>query len=418
MSTWAFRFLLWFICVLYTQPQNRFAFMAPFHLADLTVAGAVVFHFLSAGQGGGLLKMGASSILTLCLLVFALLAQYAGALVVDTSWNGYIDIVIKSSVVALLVEATCTSVKRVWIVQVTLLLATLWWVKAGIRLSGAGATYQGDRIMGPAVSMVENPNGFAYMMCAILPTYLYFFQQFKTPWMRWGCLGLGVIAVYIILQTGSRTGMLCLLTVGIFLLPKYGSQHKTALVLVAIAIFVLSSSVGALNIERFKSIPRSMMNFLSGVTDKAEHMMDMDEQSAHERKMKNAHTWALIKEYPLFGVGMAPDESKFADTYPFATGQVHCEILMAGRQMGIIGMGLHLGFLGTLFFLGVRCQQYFKGWWPAASDLGWTFKMQALVFAVGGSFSPLPWSAPFMILVASCSALWGLRLQHPRPVQP
>lgn len=416
MSTWAFRFLLWYVCILYTAPQNRFQFLIPFHIADIAVGGAVALHFMSAGQGGGqLLRLGPASKLSLLLIILGLLSQYAGPLVTDTSWNGFIDILIKSSIVALLIEGTCVTVKRVWIVQATLLLATLWWVKGGIRLSGAGATFSGDRLMGPAVGMVENPNGFAYMMSLILPTYLYFFQQAAKAWLRYASLVLSVIAVYIILQTGSRTGMLCLITVGVFLLPKYGARHKKVLVVVGAAIFVLSSSIGALNVERFKSIPRSITRFLTSVEDTHVELLDVDAQSANERKMKNRDTWALIKAYPLFGVGMHPDESKFADTFPYATGQVHCEILAAGREMGFIGMGLHLAFLGTLFLLGLRSQHYFKGWWPAASDLGWTFKMQALVMLVGGSFAPIPWNPPMMILCASCSALWGLRSDHPRP---
>lgn len=418
MQVWGLRCLLWFICVLFTAPQNRFPFLAPFHIADLCVAGAVIFHVLGCGQGGGsLLRLGPATQMTLALVFFGLVSQYAGEYMTDTSWNGFIDILIKSSIVALLVEANCTSVRRVWIIQLTLLLATLWWVKGGLRLSMSGATYGGDRIMGPTVGMVENPNGFAYMMCLIIPTQLFFFQQFTQKYMKWVSLALGLSSVYIVLETGSRTGMLCLIMVGVFLLPKYGARHKVALVISGVVIFIFSSSVGALNIQRFKSIPDAIVNFLSGVEneEKSVEEMDQDEQSAHERKMKNKHSWGLIKEHLLFGVGMAPDESKFGDRWPMATGQVHCEILMAGKQMGLIGMGLHVGLLGTLFILGWRTQRYFKGWWPAASDLGWTFKLQAGVLMLGGSFSPLPWHAPMMILCASCSALWSLRHLHPRP---
>ena len=417
MSVWSFRFLLWFICVMFTAPQNRFPFLSPLHIADLSVMGAVGMHLLSAGQRGGILKMGPASVLTILLMLFGLLSQYTGALQTDTRWNGYIDILMKSSTVALLVEATCTSVKRVWLVQLTLLLATLWWIKGGLRLSSAGATCQGDRLMGPAVGLVENPNGFAYMMCVILPTYLYFFIHFRTVWMRWCALGLAIADIFITLRTGSRTGMLCLIAIGAFLLPRYGAQRKLALTTVAVAIVLLSSSIGALNIERFKSIPQSLLHFFGAGEEKDVHALNMDEQSAYERRMKNHDTWRLIKEYPLFGIGMNPDQSLYAEEFPFATGQVHNELLMAGREMGIIGMTLHLSLLATLFALGVLCQRHFAGWWPAAADLGWTFKVQAVAFAVGGFFSPLPWSAPFMILVASCSALWGLRYENPRPAR-
>jgi hypothetical protein len=33
MSLWAFRFLLWYLCILLVQPQNRFTFLWPFRMA-------------------------------------------------------------------------------------------------------------------------------------------------------------------------------------------------------------------------------------------------------------------------------------------------------------------------------------------------------------------------------------------------
>ena len=81
---------------------------------------------------------------------------------------------------------------------------------------------------------------------------------------------------------------------------------------------------------------------------------------------------------------------------------------MAGRQMGFVGMGLYVALLSILFFFGWRIQIVTAEWWPSISDLAWTFKMQALVFMVGGAFSPLPWNAPELILVGSVSSLWGI----------
>ena len=36
--------------------------------------------------------------------------------------------------------------------------------------------------------------------------------------------------------------------------------------------------------------------------------------------------------------------------FPYAIGQVHNEILYAGKQMGMIGMGLYLGFGGAVTY--------------------------------------------------------------------
>ena len=122
--------------------------------------------------------------------------------------------------------------------------------------------------------------------------------------------------------------------------------------------------------------------------------------------MKNRHTWALIKEYPLFGVGIQADDRLVEQKYHFATGQVHNEILYAGKQMGIIGMMLYLSLVSTLFLSGRYAQKEMNRIWPAASDLGWTMKMQSIVLITGGFFAPIAWNAITMILVGSASALY------------
>lgn len=397
-----------YLGVLLVQPQNRFYFLYPLHIADLCIGGAVVLHFVSASQEGRkFLRFGPATITALLLMFFSLVSLHTGTLQTDSSWNSDIDIIWKNSLVLILVEAMAFNVRRVWAVQATLLLCTLWWIKGGLRLAAAGATFSGDRIMGPAVSLIENPNGFAYMMAVMIPLYLYFYQKADAWYVRWGCLGLALAAVYIILQTGSRTGFLALCAVAVFLLPKYGSQHKMAIAIGTVAIVIFSSSIGALNVERFKTIPKSIASFLAEPASEEEYQtMNQDEQSAWERKMKNRDTVRLIMDNFLFGVGVKPDNDLVWEKYGFAGGQVHNEILYAGRQMGIIGMALYVSFLSTMFRNGLRVQRHCRTTWPALSDLGWTLKMQCVVFIVGGFFSPIPWNPVMMVLVGSASALW------------
>ena len=73
--------------------------------------------------------------------------------------------------------------------------------------------------------------------------------------------------------------------------------------------------------------------------------------------------------------------------------------------MGAIGIILYLSLMYHVYQGGRRSQKAAKGWWPAAEDLGWTFKMQALVFATGGFFSPVPWNPLYLVLAGSASAL-------------
>jgi hypothetical protein len=409
MERWAFRFLLFYILILMTQPQNRFLFLHPLKIADISFILAAGLHALSAQSGRvPLIRFGPATVTAILLMIFAFISLYTGALQTSSAWNANIDIIVKNSLVLILVEAMACNVRRVWAVQATLFFAVLWWIKGGLRLAAAGAMYSGDRIMGPAVSLIENPNGFAYLLTMMIPTYLYFFQQSTNKYIKWACLAASLSAVYIVLQTGSRTGLVALLAVGIFLLPKYGAKHKTTLALSAVVIFFIAGMIGEMNIARFKTIPEQIKQFLADdYEEKPISQMTMDEQSAWERKMKNKHTWALIQEYIVFGVGINPDDTLIAEKYEYATGQVHNEILYAGRQMGLIGMGLYLSFLSTIFYCGYRSEKTLKGVWPAAADMGWTLRMQGVVILTGGFFSPIPWNPLSLILIGSASALWA-----------
>ena len=405
MSLWSFRFILWYICILMVQPQNRFTFLWPLRIANLSFIIGVCLHGLACMERRApLIRLGPGTILALALLFFATLSQHFGLYQNSPAWNPWLDIIVKNSLLLIMVEAMAISVERVWAVQMTALIASLWWVKSGLRLSQTGATYAGDRMMGAAVSLIENPNSFAYMMCIFLPLYLYAFQQATKRWIKLFFLACAMSAIWIIFETGSRTGLVTLMVMGVFLLPHYGRNHFKGLIAIVVAILFLFPLTGEKNKQRFRTIPQSIASFLGGGEEETPRAMNQDEQSANERKMKNRHTWALIKENLIFGVGVNSDSSKYAARFPMAAGQVHCEILATGKQMGLVGMGLYVGFIGVIFFSGSWVRRNAKHW-PAVRDLGWTLQMQAVAIAVGGSFSPLPWHPPMMMLAGSASAL-------------
>ena len=408
MNLWAFRFILWYICILLVQPQNRFPFLWPLRIANLSFLIATGLHVIGCLESRRpLLRMGPGTVLAFALLFFATLSQQFGAYQISSAWNPWVDIIVKNSLLLLMVEAMATSVERVWAVQMTTLFCTLWWVKGGLRLSALGATYSGDRLMGPGVSLIENPNGFAYMMCVVLPLYLYAYQQAPKKWQKWFFLACALAAVYIVLQTGSRTGLVTLIAMGVILLPYYGRKHFRALAVIVAGLVLIFPMTGERNVERFRTIPKSMAAFLSGEEIDENEPMTQDEQSAEDRRQKNIQSWKMIQENLVFGLGLNPDVSSYVDRFPHAPGQVHCEILMAGRQMGLIGMSIYAGFIGIIFFGGGWCRRQARHW-PAVRDLGWTFQVQAVAFAVGGFFSPGVWNPIMLVLAGSVSALVSL----------
>lgn len=409
LSLAAFRMLLVYIVVMFVQPQNRFTFLWPLHIADLSFMGAVGLHIMACVQDRRpIMRFGPATIVSVLLLMFAMLSQYIGEYQISSDWNPYIDIIVKNAVLCILLEAMMTSIQRVMATQLVVLVSTLWWIKAGVRLASAGATYSGDRLMGAAVGMIENPNSFAYFLCVFLPVYLWMSRHCRRRWERWAFLAGALADMYIVFKTGSRTGLLTLCVLALFLLPHYGRHKLKNLALFVLAVAVLLPMSGERNIQRFKTIPQSVKGFLGlGQAEEREGPMTQDEQSADERSEKNKHTWGLIKEHLLFGVGVNPDESRFG-RWSMARGQVHCEILMVGKQMGLIGMSLYVACWGILLVGGGIVRARARDKWPALADLGWTFQLQGVCLIVGGSFCPSMWNPPMLILAASVSSLLAL----------
>lgn len=408
MSLWAFRCMLWYICIMFVQPQNRFAFLWPLRIANVAFILTVALHIFSClEKNQPFIRLRPATILALLLIFFAFVSQHFGLYQVSSAWNSYLDIIVKNALLVILLEPMLTSIERVWAVQMTMLFSTLWWIKGGVRLAQAGATYAGDRLMGAAVSMIENPNGFAYMLCVFLPFYLYAYQQATKTWIRYSFLAVVIAALYIIFETGSRTGIVVLVAIGIFLVWRYLRYHIRGALIITIGIICILPLTGERNIQRFKTIPDSVLTFFGKEDEKPEYLMTQDEQSAFERRMKNKYTWVLIKDHPVFGVGVNPNAQQYISRYPYTSGQVHSEVLMAGRQMGFIGMGLYFGFIWCALWGGYRIRKEVKDW-PAVADLGWTFQIQALAILVGGFFSPYAWHPPMMILAASASSAWML----------
>ncbi|HMP71813.1 MAG TPA: O-antigen ligase family protein [Kiritimatiellia bacterium] len=408
MSLWAFRFVLFYLTILLVQPQNRFVILWPFRIALVCMALAFILHVLSASQEGRpIIRFGPATITALILMAVSWLSNQFGVFQASSGWNANIDIIWKNAICLIMIEAMATTVERVWAVFGTMLMATLWWIKGGLRLSSAGAVYAGDRLMGPAVGLVENPNSFAFMMTLMIPIYLYFYQNSHIKWIKGAYLFCALSAVFIALQTGSRTGLLCLIAVGVFILPKYGAKYKGTLIAVGLAVPILLGSVGAMNLERYKTIGDSISNFFSGAHEQMDPSeMNADQHSAWERKMKNKHSWALILRYPVFGVGVNKSDSMLPGEFAFAFGQVHNDWLYIGVQMGFIGMGLYASLMICVFLFSSRIQREAKMNWPALSDLGWTIKLMGVVFVVGGFFSPIGWNPLFMATAGASSALW------------
>ena len=407
-SLWSFRFVLWYICILWVQPQMRFNFLVPLRIANTAFIIAVVFHVLAAMQEGrALIRWGVATKLGVSIIVLALMSLYLAPFQTDRSLDA-IETIWKPVVLMIMLEAMVTNVKRAWAVMATVAIATLWWMKAGFRLATAGESFRGERLMGPAIGLMDDPNAFAYMVVIIVPIYMYMSRFTTNKWVGRGYLAMTLLSVYIVIETGSRSGFVAMLVMGLLLAVHHWKTQKMNIVLAVLGIALIFPFTTESNRERVLSLADSFRTFVHGEIKDPNRTMTQDEQSSMERRQKNEDTWRLIKAYPVLGAGVNPNQSLHASEYPHAVGIVHCEILRAGYQMGLGGMVLYAGILMTTIVYGWKNYKKYAGW-PEMRELSWTLFAAGVTVSVAGFFGSFPWNPMTLTFCALASSLSGIR---------
>jgi hypothetical protein len=431
MSTWSFRFILFFLLILFTQPHFRFTFLIPFRLGDITFGGGVVLHvFDCISKGKKLIRLSPVTKLCLLLMTLAALSNFFNINAHSTAWNPLTDSIFKVCLVVMILDAQTDTVYRASAITAVLAVGTLWWIKGGVRLASAGASWgSGDRLMGANVSIIQNPNDFAYLTAFFLPVYFLFFQISKQRYIKMACLACFLAGSYIVLETGSRTGFLCMLTVFGFYFPVFRSQHRPFLIAaIAGLVFMLGLvSVGGAglvsesNIKRIAGIGNLIIEIFDPEKAKSEEEMTLvekdDADSGRIRYKKAAATFALILKHPLMGVGPHPRLDVLEDNY-LLYGMVHTEALVAGRLMGIPGIILYLTTLYLPFRWGRDVRRMTANTWPQLYNFAYALQAQALVILVGGAFSPSVFNFPHMTMFVVSGAIHRIARQHAAEWQP
>jgi len=410
---WSFRFILFFILVLFTQPHMRYPFLIPLKLGKVFMAVALLLHLMDCMTNGKPIIKGTKfTKVVLMLVVLGLITHFFNPAQKSNAWSTEIDNIFKVGIVVLMLESQIVNIYRAIALMGTLMLGTIWWIKGGVRLALSGATLTGDRLMGVNVTMIENPNFFAYLMVFFMPMYYYFYRVFAKSPIRFFFLGLLGSAAFIALRTGSRTGFLALGLVALMMIPRLWKESKGLLLTGIAGSILLLSVAGASNIERFKGMQESFIGLITGER-KAASQMDADELSADSRWTKSVATFKLIRKYPLLGVGTNPKPSVTGD-FSRAKGKVHNEVLMAGRQMGFPGMILYILLLYIPIKSATEVYKRMKYVWPEVADLAWTIRIMLSVVILAGIFSPSAFHYPHMLTaVAMCSLANLVEAQFP-----
>ena len=406
LRVWALRFVLFFILVLITQPHFRFTQLMVLRLGKLTFGLAFVFHVIDCmGSGRALIRLGAATKLALVLLTFVLLTHYFNPNQWNHRPNALYDSLWKVCAVVIILEAQMDNIYRSAAVLGTLAVGTLWWLKGGVRLAQAGATWgTGDRLMGANVSIIQNPNDFAYQLVFIIPVYFFFYNVVRHKYVKWAMLGLVFVAAFIALETGSRTGLLAFGALIMVMLPRLIREYKGALMVGVVGMVVLwAVIISPGNKERLGGVFDAIAIGLGMKEESQTAVVKADAESAGSRRIKAKAAWDAIMKYPVLGMGTNPDPAVYPD--PNAGGMVHNEILMAGRTMGLPGMVIYLLSLIIPIRLGNQVFRRAKVYWPEIAELGYAVRNQMVVVILGGAFSPSLFHFPHMMcFVAVASA--------------
>ena len=352
--------------------------------------------------------MGPATKLTLVLMGLALMTHYWNPHQQSPAWNTEIDGILKVGLVIILLEAQIDSVYKAAAILGSLAAGTLWWIKGGVRLASSGATLTGDRLMGVNVTIIHNPNYFAYLMVLMIPLYYYFYTMHRHSKLRFVFLGMMGGAAFIALSTGSRSGFLCLVTACALMMPHWMKESRELITYGLVGGFLAMGAIGASNIDRFKSITNSINQIFnpSAYEVPEDRMAQLDDMSGVSRWTKARDTMIMIMRYPLLGVGTKPKSYTYAGL-PRAKGKVHNEILMAGRQMGVPGLIIYYLLLYLPYKYGRSIYKYCKESWPEVAMLGWVMCVMVAVIVVGGMFSPSAFHYPHMLLFVTSAGVWA-----------
>ena len=194
-----------------------------------------------------------------------------------------------------------------------------------------------DRLSG-APSDVVNPNGLAFIVCTVLP-FLYFMASFSRAY-KLAALVFVPVSIYVLLLTGSRSGL-----IGLFVICAgvvYKSKSRLLMVAVPIAGIALIGSLSMLSPDmqdRYLSIIGKGEKNASTAEDRWEGMEDQ-------------LNVAMRRPFFGHGIGTSPEANgNFSTSGPYAgrTMPAHNLYLEIVQELGLIGLAIFLVFIKSIF---------------------------------------------------------------------
>jgi putative inorganic carbon (hco3(-)) transporter len=207
-------------------------------------------------------------------------------------------------------------------------------------------TYMGDSVIMSRLSGAPNDsinaNGLAFLVVTTLGFIHYFLAATGTFGRVLYWLLLSAF-VYVLLLTGSRSGLLVLL-VGIGVIVYYTRFRTTAIVISLLSAVLALGSLSGLQKERFESI------FSSSAAGAS---------TAHGRIEFVKQDFMVALKRPLFGHGLGT--SAEANAHGRGYGQIsHNLFTEVAQETGFVGLGIFLGFLWSAYMASKEALEIVK----------------------------------------------------------
>ena len=302
-----------FLWLVYVRPEDMFPGLGGLRLQLLvsvvTLIGAWGWIFLQRKE---FVK---SPVVTL-LIGYAIVGVFAGAKVGNTV-DAALDFA-RGLIIALLVLNLVRSKEQYAGFTKTLVACTFYLAAYSVYLTFSGqAMVEQGNVRALGAGSFADPNDLAASIIAGLALVLG--QVVRTrSWSRFGYLCVAAFFVFAIMLTGSRGGLLALMS--LFALASFAfSKHKVASVVGAI---ILAAALFAL-------APGRMTN------------IDAGEESAHGRIEGAAHGIEAFREQPLTGIGY----QQFPDINNGFT--AHNTFVLCFAELGVVG---YFCWMGLLYF--------------------------------------------------------------------
>ncbi len=396
-SAVAFGALMAFIIVSLTAPQSFVPALAPFRLALLTGASAVVALFVDAFvRHRPLLTRSRETWVAACLAIWATVS------VVFSYWPGgsvmllpdFLKTLVAFWLLGTLVDTPARLRRVAWMLSVLAVPLAM----TGIRnfLSGAFMTesvHLVQRIRGYDAPLTDNPNDLALMLNLILPLTIALLLIERRPRARVLLTGMALISVAAILLTFSRAGFLTLVITTLLYGRRLFTGARRGWVVAAVVLALVAASW----------LPSNYVNRLGTITN-----IEADPTgSAQERWRDTVAATSFALAHPMLGAGFGMNAVALNEERGAFWKAVHNVYLQIAVELGLPGLLLFvLLLIGAIRSVHVVRQGTAGD--PALRDLSQLAEglyISLLAFTVEALFHPVAYQFYFYFIAGLVVAL-------------